>query len=826
MTTAISAHNVVKTFGATRALDGLDLAVETGEVHGFLGPNGAGKSTTIRILLGLMRADAGELRLLGGDPWREAATLHRRLAYVPGDVNLWPNLTGGEAIDLLSRLRGGIDEKRRASLLERFDLDPTKKARSYSKGNRQKVALVAALASDAELLLLDEPTSGLDPLMEATFQEVVREIREEGRTILLSSHILAEAEALCDRVSIIRSGRIVQTGSLAELRQLTRTTVLVATELPVERPGRRAWRAARRAGRRQGPFRRRHRPPRRGDGVPGAAADPFAGQSPAHAGGALPPPVRRGRGGAGPMMAFTGTPHLVRLALRRDRIRLSVWVLALVGITAASAAGVASTYDTAVKIASYQRNIGSSPASIAMSGPPVALDRIGGIIVFETSLTVLLGVALMATFTVIRHTRAEEEVGRTELLASAVVGRHAGTAAAVLVAVSTSVLIGAGVTGSVLTQDFPTGPALLYGASVAVLGIFFAAVATVAAQLMSHARTALGATIAVLGAAFALRAIGDVQDSFLTWLSPIGWSQGVHILDGDSWWPLLLSVVVAGGLFALAGWLTARRDVGAGVLPDRPGPARASRLLSSPLGLAWRLQRGTVLAWAVGLALLGGVFGSVTEQLQDMVKDNPTLQQYFADTGGSITDAFFAVALLFMGLGAAGFAVASALRLHAEENAGRVEPVLSTAVSRWRMLLSPLVVTVGGAILLVTVGGLGVGLADAVIRGDFGSVGKLTMLAWVQLPAVLVLVGLAVLLMGWLPRATAVAWAAMGFAFVVGWLGGLIRLPSWAKGLSPFEHLPQVPVDEVAVAPLVVLTLLGVALTAVGAVGFRRRDIA
>ena len=230
MTTAISAHGVVKTFGATRALDGLDLEVATGEVHGFLGPNGA----TIRILLGLVRPDAGELRLLDGDPWRDAAALHRRLAYVPGDVSLWPNLTGGEAIDLLSRLRGGIDEKRRQDLLERFDLDPTKKARSYSKGNRQKVALVAALASDAELLLLDEPTSGLDPLMEATFQDVVHDLRAEGRTILLSSHILAEAEALSDRVSIIRAGRIVQSGSLAELRQLTRTTVVVATELPVD----------------------------------------------------------------------------------------------------------------------------------------------------------------------------------------------------------------------------------------------------------------------------------------------------------------------------------------------------------------------------------------------------------------------------------------------------------------------------------------------------------------------------------------------------------------------------------------------------------------
>ncbi|MGH2444669.1 MAG: ATP-binding cassette domain-containing protein [Candidatus Limnocylindria bacterium] len=230
MSTAIAISDVVKNFGATRALDGLSLEVATGEVHGFLGPNGAGKSTTIRILLGLLRQDAGEARLLGGDPWRDAAGLHRRLAYVPGDVNLWPDLTGGEVIDLLSRLRGGLDPARRDRLLEQFDLDPTKKARNYSKGNRQKVGLVAALAADVELLLLDEPTSGLDPLMEAAFQESIRELKAEGRTILLSSHILAEAEALADRISIIRNGRVVQSGTLAELRHLTRTTVVAETE--------------------------------------------------------------------------------------------------------------------------------------------------------------------------------------------------------------------------------------------------------------------------------------------------------------------------------------------------------------------------------------------------------------------------------------------------------------------------------------------------------------------------------------------------------------------------------------------------------------------
>lgn len=234
MTHAIEIAGLRKSFGTTHALDGLDLTVTTGEVHGFLGPNGSGKSTTIRVLLGLLRKDSGTARLLDADPWADATALHRRLAYVPGDVTLWPNLSGGEVIDLLARLRGGVDRARRDELLERFQLDPTKRGRTYSKGNRQKVALVAGLASDAELLLLDEPTSGLDPLMEEVFRETVQEVRAEGRTILLSSHILSEVEALCDRVTIIREGRTVESGTLEEMRHLTRTSIDVSTARPID----------------------------------------------------------------------------------------------------------------------------------------------------------------------------------------------------------------------------------------------------------------------------------------------------------------------------------------------------------------------------------------------------------------------------------------------------------------------------------------------------------------------------------------------------------------------------------------------------------------
>jgi ABC-2 type transport system ATP-binding protein len=231
MTTTSSAHSAIevqcltKSFGSVRALDGLDLTVREGEVHGFLGPNGAGKSTTIRILLGLARADGGQVHLLGGDPWQDAVELHRQIAYVPGDVTLWPTLTGGETIDLLARMRGGIDATRRSALIDRFDLDPHKKARTYSKGNRQKVSLVSAFSSNASLLLLDEPSSGLDPLMENVFQQCVIEARDRGVTVLLSSHILAETERLCDRVTIIRAGRTVESGTLKSMRHLSRTSI-------------------------------------------------------------------------------------------------------------------------------------------------------------------------------------------------------------------------------------------------------------------------------------------------------------------------------------------------------------------------------------------------------------------------------------------------------------------------------------------------------------------------------------------------------------------------------------------------------------------------
>lgn len=526
------------------------------------------------------------------------------------------------------------------------------------------------------------------------------------------------------------------------------------------------------------------------------------------------------------MRATKGTRSLVRLALRRDRILLTIWVLALVGITYGTASAVAATYDTAAEIASYARNLGGSAATIAMSGPPVALDSIDGILVFETSVTLFVGVALMAIFTVLRHTRAEEEVGRTELLAATVLGRHAPVTAALLVASAASVLVGLGTAMAMLAEDMPASAAWSYGGAVAALGAVFAAVAAVAAQLVANARSARGLALAVLGVAFALRAVGDVRESALSFFSPIGWSQQVRMAGDSRLWPLLISVAAAVVLAGAAAALVARRDVGSGIMPARPGPARAAAGLSSPLGLAWRLQRGSIVGWTAGIGFVGGIFGSLTQEIQNMAEDNPTLAEFFEATGGSAADAFFATALLIMAIGVSAFAVASALRVRGEEGAGRLEQVLAGAVPRTRLLLQWLVVTLVGSVVLVTAGGLGYAVADSLVRGTTADLGRFIALSWVFLPPVLVLASFAVLLAGWLPRLAALAWAAVALAFVVGWLGPVLDLPAAVNGLSPFHHTPSVPVEDLAAPPLVVLTLIAAGLTALGVVGFRRRDLA
>jgi ABC-2 type transport system permease protein len=525
---------------------------------------------------------------------------------------------------------------------------------------------------------------------------------------------------------------------------------------------------------------------------------------------------------------LTGTGALVRLVLRRDRVRLPVWVLAQVALTGSSAFAVQGFYDTVEKRAGYAASVGSSGASIAMSGPPVALDELGGITVFEVNLTATVMVALMALFLVVRHTRTDEEAGRTELLRAGVMGRQADLAAVGIVVATASLVVGLLTSVLFLAAGLPASGSLLYGGVVAAVGLFFTGVGLVAAQLAEHGRAAVGMGLAVLGGAFVLRAAGDVSGSWLTWASPLGWGQGARPFGDERVWPLALPVLAALALAALAGWLTTRRDIGGGLVPARPGSPVAGPLLGGPFGLAARLQRTAVLGWCAGMGLLGIAFGSLGRDVEGMVEGNDELAEVFAATSGgaSIVDAFFSMVLMIAALIASGFTVSSALRLRSEETALRAEPLLATPVSRRRWALGTLAVTVAGTALVLASTGLGAGLAFAVADADPGHVTALLGATLAYLPAALLLGAVGVLLVGWAPAASGAAWGLLAACVVIGWLGELLQLPAAVMDASPYVRTPQLPAADWSWAPVVVITLLALVAAAAGLAGLRRRDLA
>lgn len=521
-----------------------------------------------------------------------------------------------------------------------------------------------------------------------------------------------------------------------------------------------------------------------------------------------------------------GTVAMVRLVLRRDRVRLPVWLLSILAIVSLSGAAVSSTYTTREQILAYQATVGTNPAAVAMGGPPVALDTMGGILVYETSMTAMLGAALMSLFLVVRHTRGDEEEGRSELLRSTVLGRYSHSAATLVVLVAANVVLGSGTTLSLVAVDVPASGSSVYGAAVAAFGVVMAAVATVAAQLMSHARSAVGLSLTVLGAAFLLRALGDTGDGRLSWLSPMGWSQQVRAFDDDRWWPLGMSLGLVAVLLGGAVVLLDRRDLGAGLVPPRPGPPEASGWLRGPVSLSLRLQRGSILGWSAGVFVTGLAFGSMSDALEELVESNPVFEEYFAAAGGgSLVDSFLATALLLMSLVAAAFAVSSVLRARGEESSGRLEPVLAAAVSRRRWLLGNLLVTLLGTVSVAGAAGIGIGLGHAAVSDAGGSAWPTLGHALVYVPAALLLAALAVLLVGVAPRLAPLSWGSVAFCFVVGWLGGLLRPPRWVVDLSPFSHTPAAPAEAVTLVPLAALLAAVLALGAAGVLAFERRDI-
>jgi ABC-2 type transport system permease protein len=431
----------------------------------------------------------------------------------------------------------------------------------------------------------------------------------------------------------------------------------------------------------------------------------------------------------------------------------------------------------------------------------------------------------MAMFLVGRHTRADEEAGRTELLRAAVVGRNAPVTAALVVTGGGLAVTGVLITLSMLALDLPSAGSVAYGAAMAAFGLFFAAVTAVAAQVTEHSRPAYGITGALLGLSFVVRAVGDVGDGTLSWLSPMGWAQSVRPYAGERWWPLVLLVAASLALVGVAYALLARRDLGGGLVAARPGPPTASEWLGRPWGMAVRLQRATLLAWAAGLVVTGIAYGSLGEDVADLVGDSEDLADIIAQAGGSLTDSYFSTSLLMLAVITGGYTVSSGLRARGEETSGRAEPLLATALPRTQWAGTHLAMAVGGSTLILAATGGAMGATYGLIIGDAGQVPRLTGAALGFAPALWVLAGLATALFGVVPRAAvATSWAVYAWCALVGFLGQLLDLPQWAMDLSPFEHVPEMPAQGVEWLPLAVLTLVAAALTAVGLAGLGRRD--
>lgn len=525
------------------------------------------------------------------------------------------------------------------------------------------------------------------------------------------------------------------------------------------------------------------------------------------------------------MSAFTGTMALVRLALRRDRLRLTLWITGLAAITAITVDSLQSLYPTREALAAYANTISGNVAVIAMSGPDRALDTLGGRAAFEIW-QYCAAIALMAVFAVTRGARAEEESGRSELVRAAAVGRHAHSAAAIAVATLACVAVGVLIAGALWALGLPLGGSATLGAGFASIGVGFAAVSLVANQLTAHARAANGIAGAAVAVGYVLRAVGDTSMPALSWLSPFGWAQAMHPFSGNRWWPLALCLAVSAALVVLALALEERRDLGAGILPDRAGPATAGVLLGSPIGLAWRLQRASILAWVVGSVMLALIMGTMVDDADDLVGDNEALRQYLAQLGGaSLAEIFLATLLGYFALAAVGFALQSVVRLRTEELKGRAELVLALGVSRRRWLATQLAVTVVGVVLILVLSGAALGVSYGMTVSDPGQIWRTALAGLAYVPAVFVVAGIGVLAFGLRSRAVVLGWVALAFVIVEFLLGQVLNMPSWVRDLSPLHRLSGVPTVAPSTGLMVALVAIAGVMLVAGLAGWGRRDV-
>ncbi len=526
---------------------------------------------------------------------------------------------------------------------------------------------------------------------------------------------------------------------------------------------------------------------------------------------------------------LTGLWPLTRLALRRDRIWWPAWIVLISLQVLAIAGAYESIFPTQQSRLILGSTMGNNTSLRAMYGPAFDLTSAGGFTAWRIGGFAAAFIALMSLLAVIRHTRAEEEAGRLELLRSAVVGRHAPLAAALLVTVGANVVLAAIIIVGLISENVPVAGAVALGVGFLGCGVVFAGVSAVTAQISENARPARGMAAAVLGVAYLLRAVGDSTQSatWMSWLSPIGWAQQVRPFAGERWWALALPLVVGVALIALGVFLEGRRDFGAGLRQSPLGPERAASGLSTAAGLAWRLQRGSLLAWTIGVAIFAGAIGSVANGVLDIFKGNPQLEQILRQIGGgqSLIDAFFAAVLPVMATVATIHSMQAMMRLRSEETETRAEQVLGTAVTRTRLLVSHLVHAVASPLILMTTVGLSAGGAYAASAHDVSKVWAVLGGALVLVPAMWVLTGVTMALIGTAPERSVLAWGALITFGVLGQLGPILKLPEKVLRISPFANVPQLPGAQLEILPLLALTSIALLLTALGINGFRRRDI-
>jgi ABC-2 type transport system permease protein len=526
--------------------------------------------------------------------------------------------------------------------------------------------------------------------------------------------------------------------------------------------------------------------------------------------------------------SLTGTRRLLWLVLRRDRFRIAMWMSGLVGLMAVSASSIVALYATQEDLEGYARTVRGNSALIIQAGPGYGLEdpTLGAVVMNETAQWLFIAAAVMSVFMVVRHTRTEEEAERAELVRAAPVGRHAALASAMIGALVVNAAIALGNVVALLAFGLPAAGSVAFGASMVGVGMVFAAVAAVTAQIASGSRAALATAGLVIGVAFVLRAIGDVGNGVLSWASPIGWAQSIRPYADERWWVLLLPVAATLALVLAARALQDHRDYGSGLVAQRGGRAEAPERLSSSLGLAVRLQRGSLVGWVVGLGSLAFFYGLVADQAEQMIEDNPDMADFFAQLGvASVTDAFLSTAMLIMALFGTGFTVSSVLRLRSEEVSGRADPVLAAPVGRRRWAWSHLAVALVGTVAVALACGVAMGVAAALVLGEAARIGELTAAGLVMVPAMWLLAGATLLVYGRLPRWSLAAWALVAWVFVAAMFGTLLDLPQWLLNLSPFQHVPALPAASMSWPPIVALTAIAAALIAAGLAALDRRDL-